>query len=643
MFRSAPRNPRRPAANRPPRRHVPLTLDALEGRQLMAASLIANSAPVTPPIVEGQSFTAVVATFTDTDGNTDPTRYAAQITWGDGHVSKGTVAAAPGGGFDVMGTNTYAQPGPVRLTVQVGDRDGDRASASTTNIVGEAAITANGVNVSASPGQPLTNVVVAMFTDADAALRASAFSASINWGDGSTSAGKVVADPSGTGFDVTGSHTYTAAGSPQITTRVWQGTAGMTSTQFYTPVNLISDAAVPADHTDPNFVNPWGLVAPNPGDFWDSNNGSGNSAVFDSTGNASVSLPAVTIPGPGGVGQSAPTGVVFNGTTGFVVTDGTKSGKGVFLFATEDGTIAGWNPGVAGGGVAPSLHAVLAVDNSATGAVYKGLALLTIPAGTGIPAGSYLFATDFHNNKIDVFDSNFNPVTLPAGAFHDPTIPAGYAPFGIQAVNGNLVVTYAKQDADRHDDVAGAGNGFVDVYSSGGFFLQRLGGIGTQRELNSPWGVTVAPPSFGAFSNDLLVGNFGDSRVSAFDPVTGAFLGQLSDASGHPLTLNGGFHGPDNIGLWGLFAFNNGNPAGPNNQLFFASGFNDEGDGVFGSLTATTVASASATGTASVNPGVHSNGAHVSPAQFLAALSADDAPSPFWATTLTGQRNRDRG
>jgi uncharacterized protein (TIGR03118 family) len=162
---------------------------------------------------------------------------------------------------------------------------------------------------------------------------------------------------------------------------------------------------------------------------------------------------------------------------------------------------------------------VLAVDNSASGAVYKSLTILAVPAGGTLPAGQYLVAANFHSGNLDVFDQSFKSVALPSGAIQDPNRPAGFAPFNAQSVGGNLYVTYAKQDGAKHDDVAGPGNGFVDVYSTSGFLLRRLGGDGVQAELNSPWGVVQAPPDFGPFSNDILVGNFGDSQISAFDPA----------------------------------------------------------------------------------------------------------------------------
>ncbi len=221
--------------------------------------------------------------------------------------------------------------------------------------------------------------------------------------------------------------------------------------------------------------------------------------------------------------------------------------------------------------------------------------------GGALPAGHYLFASNFRSGNIDVFNSSFKRVSLPAGAFQDANLPAGYAPFGIQSIGNAVYVTYAKQDAAKHDDVEGAGNGFVDVYSLSGALQMRLGGPGVQPELNSPWGVVKAPSNFGALSNDILVGNFGDSHISAFNPTTGAFLGQLSDAQGHPLVLAGGEHGADTKGLWGL-AFGNGNGSGNTNTLYFNSGFNDEQDGLFGSLTASSAATATAHSVGSVAP-----------------------------------------
>jgi hypothetical protein len=234
------------------------------------------------------------------------------------------------------------------------------------------------------------------------------------------------------------------------------------------------------------------------------------------------------------------------------------------------------------------------VNSSPSGAVYKGITIGTVGGA------DFLYVTNFNSGKVEVYDSTFTPHTFSATQFTDSNLPAGYAPFGIQAIGGNIDVTYALQNAQKHDDVAGPGNGFVDVYSPSGVLMQRLGGGGLQPELNSPWGIALAPSNFGKFSNDLLVGNFGDSHVSAFDPTSGAFLGQLADAQGHPLALLGGFKGSSVKGLWGL-RFGNGGTAGPTNTLFFASGINDEMDGLYGALTANSVSTASASSVVGVS------------------------------------------
>jgi uncharacterized protein (TIGR03118 family) len=278
--------------------------------------------------------------------------------------------------------------------------------------------------------------------------------------------------------------------------------------------------------------------------------------------------PVVTIPLPGGGPGGAPTGNVFNPTSGFVISQGGASGPGQFLFATEDGTISGWNPAV------DPAHALIAVDRSAVrqgkfvGAVYKGLALA--PSGSG----SFLYATDFRFGVVEQFDAQFHLVrsfTDPVLAEDCPLPGQCFAPFGIQNIGGDLFVSFALQNKAHHDDVGGAGNGFVDVFDTSGTLKGRFASMGS---LNSPWGLALAPAGFGTFSNDLLVGNFGDGRINAFDPSTGKFLGQLQDPAGHPIAING---------LWGL-AFGNGGLAGDTTTLFFASGLNDEADGLFGSI-----------------------------------------------------------
>jgi uncharacterized protein (TIGR03118 family) len=328
---------------------------------------------------------------------------------------------------------------------------------------------------------------------------------------------------------------------------------------FYRQHNLVSDGFVPADHVDANLVNAWG-VAPNPfGPVWVADNGTGVSTLYDGLGNPQpLAQPlVVNIPSPSdSKGGGNPTGIVFNGSTGFEVSKGNPSR---FIFATEDGVIAGWAPGV------DLTHAIRVIDNSAkTGAVYKGLAL---SAGG---SGSLLYAADFHNNRIDVFDSTFNPVKL-TGSFTDPTIPMGFGPFGVQAIQGDIYVSYAKQDAQKHDDVKGKGLGFVNVFDPNGHLIRRVISRG---KLNAPWGMALAPAGFGRFSNRLLVGNFGDGRINAYDLATGEFVGRLKTPDHRPIQIDG---------LWGI-TFGNGFATQPVNTLFFAAGPADEQHGLYGRI-----------------------------------------------------------
>jgi uncharacterized protein (TIGR03118 family) len=329
--------------------------------------------------------------------------------------------------------------------------------------------------------------------------------------------------------------------------------------QFYAQHNLVSDGAVPADLVDPNLVNAWGLVSSPTSPWWISDNGTGRATLYRfSTG----AIPLiVTVPGAGGQ-QGTPTGVVFNGGAGFVVSNGAGTSPARFIFAAEDGTISGFR----------GAPIVIAVNNSASGAVYKGLAI------DSPTAGNFLYATNFHAGTVDVFNSTFHPVTMPPGAFTDPDLPAGYAPFGIRNIGGTIYVTYALQDAAKHDDVPGEGHGFVNAFDTAGNLIRRVASKG---QLNSPWGLALAPADFGFFSGDLLVGNFGNGRIHAFDPANlngqGEFQhrGPLHAANGRPIEIDG---------LWAL-AFGSGSPAsGPTNTLFFTAGPFDEQHGLFGTL-----------------------------------------------------------
>jgi uncharacterized protein (TIGR03118 family) len=322
------------------------------------------------------------------------------------------------------------------------------------------------------------------------------------------------------------------------------------------------------------LLNPWGFTVSSRGEFLISDNNGGNAALFAADGTA-LGAPIV-MPPPGGSPEGstgAPTGQVLNATSGFVISEGGHSSPAAALFSTEDGTIIGFNSAVD-----PS-NGILAADQSAAGAVYKGLAM-------GSAGGAnYLYAANFRSGAVDVFDTTFALHTFSAGQFIDPNAPAGFAPFGIADIKGILFVTYAKQNADKHDDVEAPGNGFIDEFDTRGHFLKRFASGtaagGTLTEFNSPWGMAVAPHGFGKFGGDLLVGNFGDSHVNVFNLKTGRFLGQLEGPNGQPLVLVGGFQGPSTKGLWGI-GFGNGQGGAGKHTLFFASGINDEADGLFG-------------------------------------------------------------
>jgi uncharacterized protein (TIGR03118 family) len=327
----------------------------------------------------------------------------------------------------------------------------------------------------------------------------------------------------------------------------------------YQQRSLVSDGGVSADNTDANLVNGWGIAFNPFGPVWVADNGTGTSTLYDGTGQRQPLV--VTIPPAGNAtGNGKPTGIVFNGSpTGFEVSANGVTAPSRFVFATEDGSLAGWAPTV------DMTNAIRVVDNSANGAVYKGLAL---SAGGN---GGQLYAADFHNNRVDVFDSSFKPVTLQGGAFVDPGLPAGFAPFGIQSINGDIYVTYAMRSPDSDEDVPGPGMGYVSVFKPTGELIRRVASQGT---LNAPWGIALAPAGFGQFSNRLLIGNFGDGTINAFDAATGDFIGTLAGTDQQPIKVDG---------LWGI-AFGNGFANQPVDTLFFAAGPNEEQNGLYGRI-----------------------------------------------------------
>jgi len=340
----------------------------------------------------------------------------------------------------------------------------------------------------------------------------------------------------------------------------------------FVQVNLVSNLPGVAPLTDADLVNAWGLAA-SPGTdqapgspLWVSDNGSDKATLYNNGTAATVSKVGLTVDVTG----AAPTGQVFNTDTNpndFVVTDASgHSGRALFIFDTENGTIDGWSPGVgvASGATPPSKVTEVARDNGAN-AVYKGLAIAQASDGH-----TYLYATNFRSGRVEAYDSTFTPVELPGGLFVDPKLPTGYGPFGIQEIGGQLYVSFAEQDAALHDDVAGQGNGFVDVFTNDGAFVKRLI---TRGQLNSPWGLALAPSGFGNFGGDLLVGNFGDGSINVYNPNNGARVGDLRQPNGRPIVIDG---------LWGL-RFGNGNAA-KTGELLFSAGPNHESDGLLGKI-----------------------------------------------------------
>jgi len=380
----------------------------------------------------------------------------------------------------------------------------------------------------------------------------------------------------------------------------------------YVQHNLISDVPGLADVTDPNLVDPWGMSFSATSPFWVSNHGKGNTTLYNFGASTGITITplVVAIPsGAGGPAVSTPTGQVQNSTTGFLLANGKAAS---FIFATEDGTISAWN----GGAVSTVM-----VDYSGAGTVYKGLAIATAAAGP------QLYAANFSYGTIDVFNASFKQTSAPGG-FADPNLPPGFVPFNIWTVNGNLYVMYAKQDPTKKFDVAGPGNGVVDIFDVNGNMLQRLTAGGP---LNSPWGVAIAPANWGAFGGAVLVGNFGNGQINAFDPKTGNLLGTLQDSTGAPIAIQG---------LWALL-FGNGGSGGDKNVLYFTAGIFNGGvqHGLLGSLAppaqVTGVLNGASLATGSISPGeiLAVTGITVGPRP--AVSSAATLTTTLGATTVT--------
>lgn len=436
---------------------------------------------------------------------------------------------------------------------------------------GSAAMMPTSVSISVNPTSVIAGRAASLMWSATSGTSCMASGA---WSGSQASSGSLTVTPTSAGSEV---FTLTC-GSGIYSSTSASATLMVTAASAATVSELVSDVAGgTAMHVDTNLVNPWGVSippAPSTAPAWVSNNGTQTSTLYDGNGVPQPAATPLIVHLAAGVGGAAfdPTGIVANSSaTDFVISAAGKSGSSAFIFDGTGGMIAGWSPSV------DVTHAVT-MYSDAGGAVYKGLA---IAANNG---ALFLYATDFHNNKIDVFDTTFAKQTTSATAFSfvDPAIPAGYAPFGIQAVPGSgvsgatqIFVTYAQQVAPANlNNANGAGLGFVDIYDTNGKLIKQLIAGGA---LNAPWGIALAPADFGTFSNALLVGNFGDGTINAYDAAVGAPLGRLVN------TNSGAASAPGLLGI----AFGNDANSQPHNTLFFAAGPNGGADGIYGRIDLT--------------------------------------------------------
>jgi uncharacterized protein (TIGR03118 family) len=509
----------------------------------------------------------------------------ALFTFGSANLSSLTIDGATALG--TLNVNANDQ-GPVSVT------GGPAVGSGTISIGSSAPIiysSFQAVNITNAADQPLTQVtqtvitstddvptagkaftfVTTTFTDADLQSKTSNFIASINWGDGTTPvAGSIAADGAGR-FQVSASHTYLQTGSYPVVTTITDtggtdsfgisgipvtiadlGGSGLT-TGSVAQVNLVSSSAsIPAPVIDSNLVNPWGMATDANGEVWAASEGSGN-AVYLGPGGPLAQGTTVVIPPASGHGLGSPAGIVFNSSTAFPI----QGQSSVFLYSTLDGTISGWNGQFPAAG---SPSAVIGVNNSASGAEYTGLAIDTQNGQ------SFLYAANFHSGQVEVYNSQFELVN----EFTDTNLPAGYAPYNIQNLGGNLYVTFAEQAPGGKSPVAQLGAAFVDVFSPAGTLLQQLI---KGAPLDAPWGLALAPSSAGQYAGDLLVANHGNGQVIAFDPTTGQSLGAFEDDTGQPIV---------SAGLNGLIA-------APSGTLYFTAGPAGGADGLWGSLAPTPI------------------------------------------------------
>jgi len=329
--------------------------------------------------------------------------------------------------------------------------------------------------------------------------------------------------------------------------------------QQYKVTGLVADQSGAAAATDLNLVNPWGLSRSSGTPWWVSDNGTGLATLYDGTGAAKSLIVTVPTGDPNVSSTGTPTGTVFNGSTGFVLANAKPA---AFMFVTEDGTVSAWN-----GGASATLEV-----NTKSASVFKGAALASLP----IPSGSsstFLYVADFRKGRVQVYDSSFHHVGIFDELFRDEFLPRGYAPFNIQNIGGELYVTFARQDDQKHDEVDGPGKGFVDVFSPSGWLVRRLE---HSSWLNAPWGLAMAPGDFGIYSHDLLVGQFGSGNIAVYDPVTGRLIDVLRDSNNAPIAIDG---------LWDISFGGDSTGSGPATTLYFSAGSDGEQHGLFGTIT----------------------------------------------------------
>jgi len=506
---------------------------------------VALTAPSDGAVLSFPASFSIAANASDLDGSVASVRFFA------GTNALGTATTTP---YQIQVTNLTAAV--YSLTAVATDNLGSSTTSAPVNVTIDSPPS---IRVT-FPGSGSLFLSPADFTLTSAASDSDGSVARVEYRDGTNSLGVTTAPFTLNWAQVLpGLHSITATATDNLGIQTTSAPISITvaAASAYAQHNLVSDLPGLADHQDSNLANPWAIAFSPSGPFWINDNHSGFSTVYNTDGSL-VSL-VVSVPSATGTNvPGAPTGIVFNSGTHFEVAPGLPAR---FIFASEDGILSGWNSGSI---------AVTKVDHSSQGTVYKGLAVASRNGA------SFLYATDFSHGRVDVYDQNFAPVVSP-GAFIDAKIPSGYAPFGIRNVGGQIYVTYALQDDVKHDDVAGPGHGFVNIFDTAGQFIRRLVSAGP---LNSPWGLALAPSGFGQFSGDLLVGNFGDGTIQAFDPASGTHLGAISDGQSQPIIIEG---------LWDI-AFGNGVRGGDAGRLYFVAGISGgsalEDHGLFGSISA---------------------------------------------------------